>query len=104
MLEFPALLPSAVQTLTADFGDLMAVGETVSTQSVAATVYSGTDSSPSSIITGSASASGTVVSQKIAAPSSAGNVYTLTWTITTSLSQTLKKSGLLAIAVAGESV
>ena len=104
MIEFPPLLPSETQTLKVDFGDEMAVGETISTQSVAATVFSGTDSSPSSIISGSASVSGTEVSQKIAAPASAGNIYTLTWTITTSLSQTLKKSGLVAIAPVGYAI
>ena len=99
-LVFPALLPSALQLLTVDFGDALASGETISGQAVAATVYSGTDATPSSRVSGAASASGTVVSQNVLAPSSAGNIYQLIWTVTTSASRTLKKSGLVAIEAA----
>lgn len=69
---------------------------TISTQSVAATVYSGTDASPSSIISGSASASGAVVSQKITA-GVAGVIYELACTITTSDGQTLMLVGYLPV-------
>lgn len=79
-----------------DFTSLLAVGETISTESVAASVYSGTDSAPSLIVSGSASASGNVVSQKVTA-GVLGVVYELLCTITTSLSQTLELSGYLAV-------
>ena len=79
-----------------DFSSLLAVGETISTQSVAATTYSGTDAAPSSIISGSASASGAVVSQKITA-GTVGVIYQLTCTITTSAGQTLLLAGYLAV-------
>jgi hypothetical protein len=82
--------------LAFDFGSLLASSETISTQSVAATVYTGTDASPSGVISGSATASGSVVSQKVTG-GTAGNIYNLICTVTTSTSQTLKIAGLLAI-------
>jgi hypothetical protein len=85
-----------VRTLTFDFANLLATAETISTQSVAATVYTGTDAAPSNVISGSASASNSIVSQKVTG-GTAGNIYNLICTITTSAGQTLKISGLLAI-------
>ena len=83
-------------TRTFDFTSQLAVGETISTQAVAATVYSGVDASPSSIINGSASASGAIVSQSITAGTE-GVIYRLTCTITTSASQTLLMTAFLAL-------
>lgn len=79
-----------------DFISLLAIGETLSTASVAATVYSGTDSSPSSVISGSASISGTKVTQLITG-GTLGVTYTLVCTVTTSASQTLTLMGFLAV-------
>lgn len=79
-----------------DFAGLLASAETISTQSVTAIVHSGTDPSPSSIVSGSASASGTVVTQAITG-GVLGVIYELTCTITTSASQTLVLTGYLAI-------
>lgn len=79
-----------------DFAGQLASGETISTQTVTAAVYSGTDASPSSIISGSASASGSVVTQAITA-GTIGVIYELTCTITTSASQTLIITGYLPI-------
>lgn len=79
-----------------DFASRLAIGETISTASVAATVHSGTDASPSSLISGSASISGTKVTQKIAAGTE-GVTYLLTCTVTTSAGQTLLLSGYLNV-------
>lgn len=95
-VELAPKLSGVTQTYQFDFSSLLAVGETISTQSVAATVYSGTDASPSSIISGSATASGAVVSQKITA-GTVGVIYKLVCTITTSASQTLQLAGYLAL-------
>lgn len=84
------------KTYEFDFASDLATAETISTQSVVATVYSGTDGSPSSIISGSATASGSVVSQKITA-GVLGVIYKLLCTVTTSASQTLERSGYLAV-------
>ena len=89
-------LAGSTRTYTFDFTSDLAVGETISTETVTATVYSGTDASPSSLISGSASASGAVVSQKIAG-GVVGVIYELLCTITTSAGQTLTKAGFLAV-------
>lgn len=95
-VEFPPKLSGEVYNVTFDFTSRLAVGETISTQTVAASVYSGTDSSPSSLISGSASASGAVVTQKITG-GTIGVIYELKCTVTTSASQTLVLAGLLAV-------
>lgn len=89
-----------------DFASKMnftSAAETISTQVVTATVYSGTDASPSSIISGSATASGTRVTQAITA-GTAGVIYILLCSITTSLNQALSLSALLAIEPTTEGV
>lgn len=94
---FDPKLAGETQTYTFDFTSDLAIGETISTQTVTATTYSGTDASPSSIISGSASASGAVVSQKITA-GVLGTMYELLCQITTSAGQTLQQPAFLAIA------
>ena len=93
-------LPSkyASETILAafDFTSNLAIGETISTQVCTCAVWSGTDASPSSVISGSATASGTVVSQKLTG-GVLGVMYNVTCTITTSAGQTLALQGLLAI-------
>ena len=89
-------LQGETKTYSFDFTSQLASGETISTQVVTATVYSGTDASPSSIISGSATASGAVVSQKITA-GTVGVIYTLLCTITTSAGQTLQMSAFMTI-------
>lgn len=79
-----------------DFALDLAIGETLSAASTTATCYSGSDTSPSSLISGSASVSGKQITQKIIGGVS-GNVYLLTCTATTSLSQTLVREGYLAV-------
>lgn len=79
-----------------DFSSLLATSETISSQSVSASVYSGTDSSPSLIINGAATVSGNIVSQSITA-GVVGVVYQLKCQITTSLSQTLQLVSFLVI-------
>lgn len=96
--QLPAMRVGEIRKLTFDFISDLAAGETISTQTVTASVYSGTDASPSGLISGSATASGTVVTQAVtAAGKTAGVIYELLCTITTSTSQTLKKAGYLAL-------
>lgn len=84
------------KSLVFDFLSLIALGETLSTASVAAVVYSGTDASPSSLISGSAAISGSQVTQKITG-GVLGVTYLLTCTVTTSAGQTLLLSGFTTI-------
>lgn len=79
-----------------DFISSLAVGETLSTAAVTAAVYSGTDATPSAIVSGSAAISGTQVTQAITGGVS-GVVYLLTCTVTTSASQTLAKDGYMVV-------
>lgn len=95
-VDLPNKYVSETKTITFDFTSLLASGETISTESCTATVYSGTDASPSSIISGSATVSGAVVSQNITA-GVVGVIYYIACSITTSLSQTLKLVGFLAV-------
>ncbi len=79
-----------------DFSSRLAVSETISTKVVTASVYSGVDLSPSSIISGAASSSGAVVSQAVTAGTLGVN-YELLCTVTTSAGQTLALAGYLAL-------
>lgn len=92
----PPKLVSAIQNVTFDFISLLAVGETISTKVVTCLVYSGVDASPSSMISGSATASGTVVTQLVTG-GTAGVIYYLTCTITTSAGQTLVLTAFLTV-------
>ena len=94
--DFAPKLVGATRKVVFEFLGELAVGETVSTAAVTAAVYSGTDASPSSLISGSASASGTQVSQKLTGGVE-GVIYKLTCTVTTSASNTLVKTGFLAV-------
>jgi hypothetical protein len=91
----PKLLGETANTVF-DFVSKLAVGETISTGSVVATVYSGVDATPASLVSGAASLSGTKVTQQITG-GVAGVIYQLLCTITTSAGQTLQLFGLLVV-------
>lgn len=88
--------PTDTRSFAFDFLSEMAIGETISTKVVTATVYSGVDANPSAIISGAASSSGTIVTQLITG-GVVGAIYDLLCTITTSLGQTLTQAAYLAI-------
>ena len=93
----PPMLVGEQKNLTFDFTQWLAAGETLTSRSTVASVYSGTDASPSSLILGS-SISGGIVTQMIStASAAAGNIYELKCTATTSASQTLDLSTFLAV-------
>ena len=81
---------------TFDFTSRLAAAETISTASVAATVYSGTDATPSAVISGSSTITGQKVTQKLTG-GTLGVIYKLVCTITTSLGQTLLLTAFLAV-------
>lgn len=82
------------------FAESLAAGETVSSATVTATVYSGTDASPSSIISGSATCSGSTATQTITG-GVAGVVYLLVCVATSSASQAMVRQGYLAVQAEG---
>jgi len=92
----PPKQQGATKTIPFDFTSDLAIAETISTQVVTAAVYSGTDATPSGIISGVASASGKTVSQKITG-GVVGVIYQLLCTITTSLGQTITQSAFLTV-------
>lgn len=79
-----------------NFISAMGVSDTILTAVVTATVFTGIDANPSAIISGSASISGTTVTQKITGGVS-GVIYDLLCTVTTSAGDTLTQAGFLAI-------
>ena len=81
---------------TFDFTSRLTSAETISTASVTASVYSGTDATPSSVVSGSATISGKTVTQPLTAGTE-GGTYLLVCQITTSLSQTLELSAFLTV-------
>ena len=87
-VEFPSKLLSETINLTVDFISRLASGELITSASVVASLYSGTDPNPSLLINGAASISGSQVIQSITG-GVLGNIYELAYTVVTTLGQTL---------------
>jgi hypothetical protein len=83
--------------LSFDFTNDLASAETISTQTVTATVYSGTDANAQDIVSGSASASGQIVTQLII-NGLEGVTYLLECEITTDQAQKVHLVGLLPVS------
>ncbi len=79
-----------------DFTSLLAVGETISSATTTAAVYSGVDTNPSAVISGSATVSGARVTQTLTA-GTVGVIYKLTCTANTSLSNVFILTAFLAV-------
>lgn len=80
-----------------DFISKLAAGETISgTPVVTCTVWSGVDASPSNVVSGTASVSGTKAVQTLTG-GIAGVIYKLVCVVVTSLGQTLTLTGYLAV-------
>lgn len=84
------------ENVTFNYLSRLAVGETISSASVTAAVYSGSDPSPGSIVSGTSSISASVVTQAITG-GVLGVTYKLTCTALTSAGQTLLQSGFLCV-------
>lgn len=78
-----------------DFGAYLAVGETISGATSEASVFAGTDPSPSSILDGVPTISGSVVTQKVTGGIS-GVIYNVTVVVTTSAGNVFSLAGKLA--------
>lgn len=96
-VELSAKLLGETVTETFDFSSRMGVGETISSAGVSASVFSGTDSSPSSILNGAAAISGQTITQSLTG-GVLGVLYLLVATATTSLGQLLQLSAYLPVA------
>lgn len=93
---FDAKVSGTNVRLVFDFTSSLAVGETISSASTAATTYSGTDATPSAIISGAAAISGGQVTQTITG-GVVGVTYLLKCSATTSLGYALERSGYLVM-------
>lgn len=82
--------------VTVIFSDRLQSGETVNGASVTASVFAGTDASPSSILSGSATYTANSVTQNITA-GTAGVIYTLVFIATGSASHNYGKIARLAV-------
>ncbi len=80
-----------------DFLSQLAVGEGLTSATVAASVYSGVDASPAAILFGSANISGSKVSQFVTA-GTLGVTYLLLCTASTDTGQYLQLAAYLVIA------
>jgi len=95
VVQNPKLVSDSV-FYTFDFTSRLGTTETITSATVTATVYTGVDSSPSSIISGSASISGGIVTQLITA-GVAGVIYEVKCAAVTSAGQTAQLSAYLAV-------
>jgi len=82
-----------------EFGTDLPFGETLSSATITAAVYSGVDATPAALISGSASTAGSQASQVIV-DGVIGVTYLLTATATTSAGHTLVRQGLLCVTEA----
>jgi len=94
---FDAKITDIPVSVTFSFSFDLAAGETLSSASIAATVYSGTDATPSAILSGAPAISGGQVTQLII-DGAEGVTYLLTCTATTSAAETLTREGYLVIS------
>ncbi len=93
---FPKKRVGETLALQFDFTSALAAGVTLSSATTTASVYSGVDATPSGILSGTTSVSGTVATQKVTAGVS-GTVYSLLCSAVTSDGQTLELQGFLAV-------
>lgn len=95
-IEFPSKPLSETVNLSVDFISRLASGELIQSASVAATLYSGTDTAPGALVNGAASVSGSQVIQSITG-GVLGNIYELAYTAVTTLAQRLVITGYFAV-------
>lgn len=90
-------------TYAMDFAPLLASGETLASMTPSLGLVLGTDANPASHLSGSASVSGSVASQKIQWTGSAlnGNRYTIRFLAVTSAGQTLSAWSYCSIQAPG---
>lgn len=94
--EFPSKTSAETKLLTFDFSSDLGAGETLSSAVASCVVWSGTDSAPSSMISGALAISGGLITQLFTG-GVAGVIYIISMLATTSLGQVIPKTGYLAV-------
>lgn len=87
---------SEVIPLVVDFSDRLQAGESINGVAVSVSVFSGTDATPSAILSGAATYSGTQVTQKVTG-GVAGVIYNIFFLVTGTNSHNYGKVGRLAV-------
>ncbi len=98
--EFGSKTTNETRLLTFDFSSFLGVGETITLAAASCVVWSGTDPSPVSMLSGGTSISGALVTQLVAG-GLVGVLYVVQMVATTSAGQVLPISGYIAV-VAGQ--
>lgn len=96
MISFSPKSPGETRTLVFDFISKLGAGETLVSATVTPTVWSGVDPTPSAIVSGTPSVSGTKAAAVITAGVD-GTIYQLACIAVTSASQTLVLFGYLVV-------
>ncbi len=96
MSSFSYKLTTESEQFTFDFSTIIASGETISSAAIVVEVKDGTDPTPSAIVIGSPTISGSRVAQRIAGGLD-GVTYRLEMTITTSLTNVYTLVGDLPV-------
>jgi len=95
-VTFPAKRQGETLSLQFDFTSKLAAGQYLVSATVAVSVYSGIDPSPSLVLSGGASTAGAIATQKVTGGAT-GTIYYLLCTATSTDGQTFELMGFLAI-------
>lgn len=94
--EFGAKTVNETRQLTFDFSSFLGSAEVISLAVANCAVWSGTDASPTSVLSGATAISGGLVTQLVTG-GVAGVIYVVQMVATTSIGQILTISGFLAV-------
>lgn len=99
--SFSYKITTEVKSLSFDFSQVLASGETLSTSTCTVIVVDGTDATPSNLLSGGTSIIGNKIYQQVH-NGTAGVIYRLIATVTTSAGNTLVALGDLPVYSADE--
>ena len=100
MKPFSPKDPRESITVSIDFANLLATGETISSASFTSAVSTGQDTNPSAMISGSTTVTGTICMQRVIG-GLAGVSYIISAVALTNLGNTYVGSGLMPVQTGG---
>jgi hypothetical protein len=96
-IVLPPKNPAATQPVQFNFLSQLAQGETLSSGVITASLWTGTVDDSANIMSGATTVSNSTILQRNVTAGTAGNIYQLTATATTSAGHTLIMTALLAV-------
>lgn len=96
MIRFADKMPAEIKTVALDFSGVIPAGDSIASMVAVMAVLSGTDASPSSLLSGAPVKVGDVVTQKVVG-GVVGVDYELSITVTTTAGLKFTSSGLLSV-------